>query len=1005
MENKHLWLWAIILFVGVMIISETVDGAITIVRPANYTWTANAAASQKFAFSFDNATGIDANCTFYMSQTGGIVNQYGVVNQTSNDPVLGKVSYSNMTAINLTVNNANASAGYASGLYYWNITCINNSDVGAGVVTTTSLTNWFLYDAEAPTGNISSPANNSFSNAALIHLNGTANDSFSGTDFAVTFFQFSNSTGACWQWANRSWGSCDETPLAGQATGDLALLNKTLRVNNSNSNQSHAFGKNVSDIILSDDKYNYVVYLQDSPALGSGVPNNKVINISFVYDTTPPSAAIHSINLVSNYSWTTSRIIKTNLTVTDRATGHFNLSLYTTVIQNSTNITTGNATAILFNITATIDDTYTLNLTAVDNATNKNSTVPLFYIRVDATIPNSTIFSVNSLTNNSWFNTRALRINLTAADVNINHFNVTINATNSSNISTGGVYDTLYNLSVGSDATYLVNLATVDNATNSNSTAFYIRVDATIPNSTIFSVNSLANNSWFNTRVFNINLTAADVNINHFNVTINATNSSNISTGGVYDTLYNLSVGSDATYIANLATVDNATNANSTAFYIRVDATIPTSAINNISKKVNNSWINNRMLSINFTASDTNIKNWSLYVYNTTDIFNNSPSGWNYTYYESNTSAEVNFSAPRDGTYFFNLTTNDNASNANTTAKLFYIRVDATNPSIGTPSFSGVSSTGATISVEMGETNLDACTYSGGSSGTLSCSGSTCTASLSGLSASIIYSYSVSCTDLAGNSATGASNSFLTSSASSGSGSGGSGGGSGSSVAGQFSKKVWSSLLAGETATVKSAEGDGLGVTEVSFKVDKIAYGVIADIKKVEKTEVPAEIGGKKVHNYLKFTVTGAIKEENTNSRTMLFKVAKKWLADNALDKEKIALYRYADNKWNTLPTKIVQEDDTTVYYNAGTPGFSYFAIAESEEAAEVVAPPQVEEVPSAEVTEPIVEAPAEEAPEEASAPVEEAKNNTWLWVVLVVVIAAIIAGIYFWPKKKGKGV
>ena len=229
---------------------------------------------------------------------------------------------------------------------------------------------------------------------------------------------------------------------------------------------------------------------------------------------------------------------------------------------------------------------------------------------------------------------------------------------------------------------------------------------------------------------------------------------------------------------------------------------------------------------------------------------------------------------------------------------------------------------------------------------------------------------------------------------------GGSGGGSGSSVAGQFSKKVWSSIYAGETATLKVAEGDGIGATEVSFKVDKTSYGVTADVKKLDKTAVPAEIGGKKVHNYLKIAVTGAIKEENIKEGKIIFKVAKKWLADNMVSKDKISLYRYADNKWSTLPTKFTQEDDLTVYYSADTPGFSYFAIAESETSAG--APALVKE------EQPIEEAPAvEETPVAEEAPAfksEEAKSNTWLWVVLVIVIAAIIAAIYFWPKKKGKG-
>lgn len=55
------------------------------------------------------------------------------------------------------------------------------------------------------------------------------------------------------------------------------------------------------------------------------------------------------------------------------------------------------------------------------------------------------------------------------------------------------------------------------------------------------------------------------------------------------------------------------------------------------------------------------------------------------------------------------------------------------------------------------------------------------------------------------------------------------------------------------------------------------------------------------------------------------FEVNKSWLTKNNFN---ISMYRYANNKWNKLKTEKVYEDNKSVYYEAETPGFSYFAIA-----------------------------------------------------------------------------
>lgn len=57
------------------------------------------------------------------------------------------------------------------------------------------------------------------------------------------------------------------------------------------------------------------------------------------------------------------------------------------------------------------------------------------------------------------------------------------------------------------------------------------------------------------------------------------------------------------------------------------------------------------------------------------------------------------------------------------------------------------------------------------------------------------------------------------------------------------------------------------------------------------------------------------------------FSVERNWIESNNLGRADVALYRFADEKWNQLPTNFVDERGDIFLYSATTPGFSYFAI------------------------------------------------------------------------------
>jgi len=503
-----------------------------------------------------------------------------------------------------------------------------------------------------------------------------------------------------------------------------------------------------------------------------------------------------------------------------------------------------------------------------------------------------------------------------------------------------------------------------------------------------------------------VNLTINPSSI-YANIIYNLTLNNTATTSGLIFTIerYNGTEWIEKTQ--NNTMINNTNLTTSTPQQFRINITLPYALSTrwNLTFSVNNTnysispWLDSinltRPLSGNITTDQTPDFNFTLFSQNWTSqtcnlsLQLNGSSTW--TVYGNNvttngTAATITASTVPQGNYTWRI--NCSISGASAVRWIYIDDVDGPTVSLA---LSSKTSTSLTIAVTTAS-DISSCATNRGS---ISGSGSSWTVTDTGLSSGTAYSYTVTCTDTGANSAS-SSNSYTTDSSGS-SGSSGASGGSRSSVAGQFTKNTWTSIYAGETATIKAAEGDGIGVTEVRFRAEKTVYNVIGNVKKVEKEKMPAELANRKIHTYLEIALTGGIKAEDVKESKIFFKIAKKWLADNALDKEKIALYRYADNKWNALATKLTQEDETTIYYSAETPGFSYFAIAESEVAAEAIAPIKEEQS--------VEEAPVSEAPapvQEAPAPEVSAKNRAWLWTILIIVLAAIIITIYFWPKKKG---
>ena len=251
-------------------------------------------------------------------------------------------------------------------------------------------------------------------------------------------------------------------------------------------------------------------------------------------------------------------------------------------------------------------------------------------------------------------------------------------------------------------------------------------------------------------------------------------------------------------------------------------------------------------------------------------------------------------------------------------------------------------------------------------------------------------SSSCSATDIMGNTGSDTGSwTVVAAASSSGSGTGGSGGSTPSNVAGQFAKEVWSSINAGETATVEVANGE-IGVTEVSFAVKDTTYGAWVKVEKVSSLPSSVKSYSKKTYKNIKITENN-VKKALKGNVEIDFKVTKAWLSEQKLSKNNVAMFRYVDGKWTELKTTVGTDDGTYVHYTAETPGFSYFVIGQKEEAV----PLTEEEIAAEEVV--------AEVGEEAEVAGEAAKEakQTWPWVVLVLVIIGIIFVAYWLMSRK----
>lgn len=106
-----------------------------------------------------------------------------------------------------------------------------------------------------------------------------------------------------------------------------------------------------------------------------------------------------------------------------------------------------------------------------------------------------------------------------------------------------------------------------------------------------------------------------------------------------------------------------------------------------------------------------------------------------------------------------------------------------------------------------------------------------------------------------------------------------------------------------------------------------------------KKSTLVSELSSGEVYEYINIWVgnKGTANPENIENAVIGFRIEKTWLNSSDADSASVILWRFSNENWEELSTRQAGEDDTYIYFEAKTPGFSSFAITALPEVNETV--------------------------------------------------------------------
>ncbi|MDD3622234.1 MAG: PKD domain-containing protein, partial [Methanofollis sp.] len=195
-------------------------------------------------------------------------------------------------------------------------------------------------------------------------------------------------------------------------------------------------------------------------------------------------------------------------------------------------------------------------------------------------------------------------------------------------------------------------------------------------------------------------------------------------------------------------------------------------------------------------------------------------------------------------------------------------------------------------------------------------------------------------------------------------------------------------IRAEESATLTVA---GSTIYEVRVTAAETISKVMVTIEKTGRpsgVRAPAEV----IYEYDEMTLYRTT-EDAIEDVVLSFKIPKTWLEEEGFDPGDVEMYRYYDDTWHALPTKIIGEDATFQHFSARSPGFSLFAIGGDPSPVET---PVVTQEAPAETAAPLTTPPAPEPPTDTP---ETAPPFPVMPLVLAGAIVLLVVGVVVWRR------
>jgi len=184
-------------------------------------------------------------------------------------------------------------------------------------------------------------------------------------------------------------------------------------------------------------------------------------------------------------------------------------------------------------------------------------------------------------------------------------------------------------------------------------------------------------------------------------------------------------------------------------------------------------------------------------------------------------------------------------------------------------------------------------------------------------------------------------------------------------------------------------------ISELKIEVKNTVSGAEITVSRLadKPTEVSTPAGS--VAGYMAINAKN-ISDKNIKSAAIKFKVNRSWIADESIDENSVKLNRYNNStqNWDALATIKVDEDNISIFYEAQTPGFSFFAIT-GESTGAALTPAQTSlSTPAVEITTPNAMGTPAQAPSPRAA-------SDYIKIGIILAIAALITFcfLYMWRK------